>query len=384
MKYTPTEIETNKARFATSCMFFVCGLAYSSWAPMIPFAKANLELSEASLGMLLLLFGIGALISMPITGWAVHRFGSNRIASIATPCMIFLLPLLATAPSSLILGILLFAFGSLGGALNVSMNSHSVAVEVYTGRPIISRFHCLFSLGGLFGAGTMSLLLERGMSLFASTLCIITFMTCLAFWQFRHLLPPQADIKSENSDQFSFPQGRVLFYGALCFILFLAEGSMLDWGAVFLCSSHGYDHSLAGIGYAIFSVAMSIGRFTGDRMIMRFGKVFMVQAGGMLAAAGMLLAINCSWGNLELLGFFLIGLGAANIVPIMFGAAGRLPETSASVALTIVITMGYSGMLLGPAFIGWIAEVTSISIALGFVAFLLVGVGFSARYLKEV
>ncbi|MBA3239077.1 MAG: MFS transporter [Parachlamydiaceae bacterium] len=371
-------VQVEKARVATSFMFLVSGLAYSSWAPMVPYAKARLELNEATLGLILLAFGIGALISMPLTGWAVHRFGSRIISTTVAPLMIALLPLLAIAPTNMMLAALLFVFGATGGAMNISMNSQAAAVEAHLGKPILSGFHCLFSFGGLLGAGLMSLLLEYGLSLLTSSICLFILMITLSLWNCRKLLPSEADIRVAASSQFRLPQGRVLFYGSICFILFLVEGAMLDWGAVSLRTIQGYEASMAGIGYAIFSVAMAIGRFSGNVLITRFGTVLMMRAGALLAATGLFLAVNAHWYYLELLGFLLIGFGAANIVPIMFGAAGKLTDISASFALTIVITMGYTGMLLGPAFIGFVAEATTLSFALGGIAFLLVGVALSA------
>lgn len=373
-----SEVQITKARIATSFMFLVCGLAYSSWAPMVPYAKARLELSEAALGMILLAFGIGALVSMPLTGWAVHRFGSRKITAFVAPCMIALLPLLAVASTNLMLTGLLFLFGATGGALNVSMNSQAAAVEAHLGRPILSGFHCLFSFGGLVGAGLMSLLLEFEFSLLTSSLCLFALMIILSLTNCSRMLPSEADIRVESSGQFRMPQGRALLYGSICFILFLAEGAMLDWGAVSLRTIHGYEASMAGIGYAIFSVAMSIGRFSGNSLIMRFGPVAIMRTGALLAASGLFLTVNAPWHYSELLGFLLIGFGAANIVPIMFGAAGKLTDISASLALTIVITMGYTGMLLGPAFIGFVAEATTLSFALGGIAILLIGVALSA------
>ncbi|MBS0654195.1 MAG: MFS transporter [Verrucomicrobia bacterium] len=378
----PKENEVVRARVATSFIFLVSGLGYSSWAPMVPYAKANLELSEASLGLILLIFGIGGLVAMPMTGWAVHRFGSALITTLASLSMIVFIPLLAIAPTWEVLALLLFAFGVADGALNVSMNAQSVAVESHAGKPILSSFHCLFSLGGLLGAGIMSLLLKQEMTLFASALCLFLTMAAIVLCNCRNLLPARADIQTKESHTFSLPSGRVLFYGTVCFILFLAEGSMLDWGAVFLCSAHQYDPSIAGIGYATFSVAMAIGRLTGDRLISKFGRVMIVQSGGLFAASGLFLLVTCPTGYLELVGFFLIGLGASNIVPIIFGATGKLPNISPSVALTCVITMGYTGMLLGPAFIGWIAEVTTLSFALGCVATLLFAVGLTASKIR--
>lgn len=376
--YTPSLHAVFKSKSATSIMFLICGVAYSCWAPMVPYVKSRLDLNEAELGMILLAFGIGALLSMPLTGWAVQRFGSRMITSIAAPGMLVFLPLLAVATSSFILSTLLFGFGFVGGAYNVSVNAHSVAVEAHIGKPILSRFHGLFSFGGLVGAGSMSFLLAFEIPLLHASMYLSLLMAVLSFCFCRHLLPAEADLRNVQERSFSWPQGRAFLYGAICFILFLAEGSMLDWGAVFLRTIHGYETSLAGLGYAIFSVAMAFGRFIGDRWIAKFGSTFVVRLGALLAASGIFLAIHLHGNYLELLGFFCIGLGASNIVPIMFGAAGRLTGTSAAVALTIVITMGYTGMLLGPTLIGWVAQATSLSLSLACIACLLVIVSLIA------
>lgn len=374
-----SNFQTSRSRRATSFMFLVCGLAYSAWAPMVPYLKADLELSESILGIILLAFGIGALITMPASGWAVHRYGSRKVTSIAAPSMIGLLPFLATASSPLMLTLLLFLFGAAGGAFNVSVNSQAAAVQAQIGRPITSTFHCLFSLGGLLGAGSMTLLLMGGFTLTTSTLSLFFLMLGLSLWHCRSLLPKEADVKAADSPVFSLPNRQVLFFGIVCFILFLAEGSMLDWGAIFLRSAYEYDAAIAGLGYAIFSVAMAMGRFFGDKLIVRFGPIFMVRMGGILASTGIFLMVATDVSPLELFGFFLIGLGASNIVPIVFSSAGNLPNISAGIALTMVITMGYTGMLLGPAFIGWVAELTTLSFALSGIAILLLGVGLSAN-----
>jgi MFS family permease len=377
------EISIVKARTATSLLFLVMGLGYSSWAPMVPYAKVHLELNDAALGMLLLILAIGALVAMPIAGWAVERWGCAKVTIYAAPFIGLLLPLLALAPSFYVLAGLLFIFGIVDGALNVSMNAHSVVVEKLYARPILSSFHALFSLGGLLGAGFMSILLSVGVSLTSSALCAFLAISAILIYACRHLLPMRAETsedKASNSISPSiFSNRTVIIYGVMCFSMFLAEGAMLDWGAVLLCSSHNYDLSVAGIGYACFSIAMALGRITGDRLITKFGPILVVQIGGVLSAIGLMLTLVSNPCYLELLGFLLIGFGAANIVPILFGAAGNLKNISASIALTTVITMGYAGMLLGPAAIGWIAEFSSLSVALSGVALMVLGVALSAK-----
>lgn len=371
--------KVKKAALATRFFFFASGLAVSSWAPMVPFAKNRLDLDEALLGLVLLAFGIGALIMMPITGWLVHRYGSRKSCLAGAFFLPFVLPLLVLAPSALLLSFTLFCFGCILGVMNVSMNAQAILVETKTQLPLMSGFHCLFSLGGLTGAAAISLLLNNGFDLLSAA-TIIAFLIALAMiTHFKHLLNEERTTDTTQSIPFNFPSPSVLLLGTLCLISFLAEGAMLDWSAVYLRTNLNYEVTIAGIGYAAFSVAMAIGRWIGDRLIQQFGAPLIVQSGGFIAACGLLIVLYLHWFQLELFGFFLIGLGASNIVPVLFSAAGRANDTSSSFALTIVTTFGYTGLLVGPAIIGFLAEATTLSTALTGVAFLLGIIGLTAR-----
>jgi predicted MFS family arabinose efflux permease len=365
---------------AARWIFLAFGLGISCWAPMVPFAKKRLALDDAQLGLVLLMFGIGALITMPLSGWLVYRYGSRFIVLTSGLLIIAILPLLAIVHTSLLLSLALFLFGAGTGALNVSINAQAVIIESKNPLPLMSGFHCLFSTGGLLGAVIVSLLLEFKVPLLFCALTISCVMALILISQWTHLLPLSEDRQSEPSqDKFAFPESKVLFLGVLCFISFMAEGSMLDWSAEFLRSSLYYDASIAGIGYALFSIAMAAGRLIGDNLIRRFGVLSLFQAGSLIAASGFLIVVNGGWGYAELLGFCLIGFGASNMVPILFSASGRLPTASPNYALTVVTTVGYMGMLIGPAFIGFIAEAKTLSFALGGMAILLMAVGLCGR-----
>lgn len=363
---------------ATKLIFFISGVCLASWAPMVPFAKSRLALNDAELGLILLAFGIGALITMPLTGWIIHRFGIRNIIILSGLMMLCLLPLLTLASSAFSLSLILFLFGTSNGAMNVSMNSHAVAVEQASESPVMSGLHCFYSLGGLVGAASLSFLLESGFDLFLCAFYLSILMTIILVSQFRSILPEQN--LSKDKVKFEFPRGKIWLLAALCFIAFLAEGAMLDWSAVFLISSHGYEVSMAGIGYATFAVAMAFGRLIGDKWTKRLGPVGIVQLGTAMAASGLLLCTTQL--HLELLGFVLIGLGASNVVPVLFSCAGRMPGISPSMALTVVTTLGYAGILLGPAMIGFAAQATTLSFAFICVACLLLGVTFSARIVE--
>lgn len=372
-----------RACWSIRLIFMFFGLILSSWGTMIPFCKTRLELNDADLGIILFIFGIGALGTMPLTGWLVNAFGSRRIIIISSSLLVGILPLLALAPTSAHLSFALLIFGAIACCLNVSMNSHAVAVAAKYSHPIMSGIHAYFSLGGLLGSAIMSILLESGWQILSSTCFISALLALIISTQRRYLLPRSDDVKSiKNRGPFTLPRGNVWLLASICFIVFLAEGAMLDWSAVFLQSILNYDAALVGIGYAIFSVSMAVGRFTGDKLIKHFGAVKIVQIGSFLTAAGFLVAISGFWGHIELVGFALIGLGTSNTVPVLFSAAGRFPNISASTALTIVTTFGYTGILHGPALIGFAAEATTLSFALTGIALLLIIVGLNGRIVQ--
>ncbi|AGG88469.1 MULTISPECIES: MFS transporter [Rhodanobacter] len=366
---------------ATRLVFLVSGIGMAAWAPMVPYAKARLGLDEAGLGMLLLAFGGGSMLSMPLVGWLTHRFGSRRVIGVGGLLLCLALPLLALAPGVATLALALLYFGAALGAVDVAMNAHAVEVERRDGRPLMSGFHGLFSIGGLSGAAGMSLLLALGMPLTAAAVAMAALLAVVLVTQWPRLIE-HVDAAGERA-AFGMPRGIVLALGLLCFISFLAEGSMLDWSAVFLRDFRGFSVASAGIGYAAFSVAMAIGRLGGDRIVARFGPVLTVRLGACTAAAGFLLASMLAWPPAAPIGFVLVGLGAANIVPVMFGAAGRLPGTSPGIAIATVTALGYAGLLSGPALIGFLAQASSLPVALAAVAGLLLLTAASARLVRS-
>ncbi|HEY8329465.1 MAG TPA: MFS transporter [Rhodanobacter sp.] len=365
---------------ATRLVFLVSGIGMAAWAPMVPYAKARLGLDEASLGLLLLAFGGGSMVSMPLVGFLTHRFGSRRVIGAGGLMLCLALPLLALAPDVATLALALLYFGVALGAVDVAMNAHAVEVERRDGRPLMSGFHGLFSIGGLGGAAGMSLLLALGASLTAAAVAISVLLAVVVVTQWPRLIDA-VDGAGEHA-AFGMPRGIVLVLGLLCFISFLAEGSMLDWSAVFLRDFRGFSAASAGIGYAAFSVAMALGRLTGDWTVARFGPVLTVRFGACTAATGFLLASMLAWPPAALIGFVLVGLGAANIVPVMFGAAGRLPGTSPGMSIATVTTLGYAGLLSGPALIGFLAQASSLPVALAAVAGLLLLTAASASLVR--
>jgi predicted MFS family arabinose efflux permease len=361
---------------STRIAFLIAGLGMSAWAPLVPFAKERLAVNEATLGLLLLCLGAGSLASMPLTGMLTGRLGCRRVITVAALTMCISLLCLTSAPSVLTMALALLVFGASVGTVDVAMNIQAVIVEKASGRSMMSGFHGFYSLGGIFGAAGVSGLLWVDFSPLYAVLVIVGLILILLAACIRYLLTYGS---TSRDPLFVMPHGKVLLIGCLCFIVFLAEGSVLDWSAVFLTSLRGVDPAQAGLGFAGFSVAMTVARLTGDRIVQVLGGTRVILLGGVCAAAGFLLAILVPAREAAFLGFVLIGLGASNIVPVLFTAAGNQTTMPVSLAISAVATLGYAGILAGPAIIGFVAQVSSLSVSFGLVAFGLLVLASCAR-----
>ena len=362
---------------ATRAVFLVAGISMSAWAPLVPFARERLGVSDASLGSLLLFLGAGSLIAMPLTGWLVARFGCKNTMLCSSLLIMMMLPLLAILPTPWMLALALALFGAGLGTLDVAMNFQAVEVEKQADRPMMSGFHAFYSLGGIIGAGAVSLLLWVGLTPVAAIGVIIVMLLLLMVFSLPHLLNER--IHQSDTPLFVIPRGWVAFLGLLCFILFLAEGAVLDWGALLLIQTRDLPVAQAGLGYAIFSVAMTIGRLTGDRVVKRFSRYSVMVSGCCLAALGITLAVWLPQPQIALLAFLLVGFGLANTVPMLFTAVGAQKTMPANLAISAMTTIGYTGILTGPALIGYISQWLSLSIAFSLIALLLLVVAASAR-----
>ena len=358
---------TAPARLATRLAFFTAGFSMACCAPLFPFIKANVGADERQFGVLLLCFGLGSIIAMPVTGLVAARRGPRSMVMLGGFGLIVFLPALAIAETPFILGTALFLFGASLGTIDVAMNVHGVEVESQEKRSLMSSFHAQFSIGGLFGAGLMTLLLSMGVSLIITAFIGATVVFMAMLLTIRRLL----FVSAVEQHLFVFPRGIVLLLALLAAIMFLVEGAVLDWGALLVIDRQLAAPQNAGVGYILFSAAMVIARLTGDRIISVFGEFWILIAGGIVTILGISVILLSSLPLVALVGFVLIGLGAANLVPIFFSAAGRQKVMPASLAIVSVTTTGYAGVLIGPAMIGFTADITSLSIAFWLLALLI-------------
>lgn len=354
------------ARLAVTALFFINGTGFATWIPHIPFAQRKFDLDEGTLGLTLLAIAAGAITTMPLTGGLIARWGSRQMCTIAGLAFCLVLPPLLVVPSYPLFIVNLFLLGACGGAMDVAMNAHGVYVEDRYAKPIMSSFHGLFSLGGLVGAGIAAGLLELGWTPERHMFVMSIILLLLTLVALRYLLPPEPKVSTadepDDAPLFALPRERAtIILASLAFAVFMAEGAMADWTAVYLLDLPGTDAALAAVGYAVFSLTMAVGRLTGDLIVRLLGRVSVVRWGSLIAMAGMLLAAfspNPFW---AIGGFALVGLGLSNVVPIIFSAAGYLSPNSPGQGIAAVSTAGYFGFLVGPPIIGFLAEWITLS-----------------------
>jgi len=369
-------IGTSEA-WATRATFLVVGSCVGVWAPMVPIAKQRLSLGEAQLGAILLALGLGSIVAMPLSGGLVARFGGRRVVLAAALMALASLPFMATAGSPNLLAAALLVFGAGIGVMDVAMNIQAVAVETAMRKPMMSGFHAMYSVGGIVGAGGATWALTGGATPLGIGLGAVAISIFLLATAFPGLI---RQVSAERTPAIALPKGRVLTLGLLCFVLFLAEGCVLDWSGVLLDSVYEVSLDRAGIGYAVFAATMTLGRLLGDRIVATVGAARVMVLGCASAGLGYFLAAFAGHWMISVAGFALVGIGASNVVPVLFTEAGRDRTMPSTLAIAAVTTLGYAGILAGPAAIGFLASAVGLPIALGAVGVALLisgGIGIS-------
>jgi MFS family permease len=377
--FTPL-IGVAAARWAISLVFLLNGTAIGLWAAHVPVVQARAGIDTGTLGLLLLTIAGGALSCMPLSGWLAGRWGTRAVVLASGVLLAFTTMLLMNVDGLLPLFLAAWAFGASNGVLDVSMNANASEVEAARGIPTMSSFHGFFSLGGLLGAALGGLLIGAGLgdgrgALMAGVAIGITVALCAPF-----LLRAAP---SPHDSHFALPRGPALFLGLLGLLCFAVEGALVDWSALLLAERTHADPASAAFGYSAFSIAMAACRFAGDRLVLRFGATRVMVIGGLGMFCGLMLAVLSTRVALSACGFALVGLGAANVVPLLFSAAARIPGMSAGGGLATVATLGYAGLLLAPPLIGSVAAQTNIAVALGILSVSGIVIAANARVVKR-
>jgi len=379
---TSQRAEHRRAFWGVMACFLVHGLVVSTWVSRIASVKSALHLGDGALGLALLGTAIGSVTAIPLCGALVVRRGSRAIArwTAAGFCLSLLAIPLAYDTASLFAALLFY--GAMAGANDVAMNAQAVATEKLLGTPTISRFHAMFSIGGIAGAAAGAFVVGRGVPSAAHLIWAALVFLAFALSATPLLADTRNGAVASGTGRPSLRQLPMALFAlsAIGFCIFLSEGAIADWTGVYLKQVLNASAGLAPVGYAVFSAAMAIFRLAGDAITLRIGRAATIRYGGAIAAAGLSFTLLVDSPYWALAGFAAAGAGFSSIIPLAFAAGGRIPELSEGAGVATVSGLGYLGFLVGPPAIGFLAELTSLRVGL----FLLVLLSATAAALVSV
>lgn len=350
-----------KHRLGVSLVFLINGFIMGSWAPQIPELFTRLALTESQLGLVILVFGIGSLILMPIAGMQIAKYGSRCVSLLFACLLVPVLLLIALSHSVALSVVFVFLLGGVTGAMDVAMNANAVAVEKQMRRAIMSSCHAFWSLGGLLGAGVAGLLIEHYGAVSHALIVAVIAALVLAFaWGMVLRDTPE---KTEAKARMTLPLTPLPWLiGIMALFSMVPEGAIMDWGALYLRNDLNASVTASGLAFAAFSLTMAIMRFAGDLVREKLGAVRTLQVCALISITGLVVSGLAPTASLAIFGFALAGIGISNMVPIAFSAAGNIPGVSPGVGMSVVTTMGYSGILVAPSLIGFVAQHTGLAL----------------------
>lgn len=361
--------ELRRARLAVATVFFLVGFAFATWAARMPSIRDDLALSNGQLAIALVGFNAGVVLAPLMVGWLVVRLGSRTILIISLLWYVAALPLVALAPalSLLVAVMLLLAIGNCG--LDVTMNAQGSLVERGYGRPVLTSFHAVFSIGALTGGGIGSLVIAAGIGTFAHFTAVAVVMTLIAVPAVKGLLRDSPKLSSaehegENRRRLSFPTSAVLLPGAVCFCAMMGEGIVNNWSALYLRDVVGSSSAAAAIAITAFSLGMTVGRLTADRVHRRVGTGRFLFSCGITASVGAVLVLAPGVYIVSLVGAVVLGVGLAAIVPVVFGDTAAQASERYGSAIAKVTAVGYTGFFIGPPIIGGLAQIFGLHAAM--------------------
>ena len=361
-------------KIATALCFFSLGFSTAAWAPLIPYAQQRLLLNHADFGLLLLCAGIGSMLAMPLAGRLANTLGCRAVLAVVLTAFLFILPALAYSPNHLMMAISLFFFGASAGALGVTVNIQAAQVEKKLAKSLMSGFHGVCSLGGLAGVLGMTTLMGFGLASLTGAVIVSAILLLIAILAipFSLGIEPKTVLEetssSEQSATKAAPTWAILGIGLICFVAFLSEGAAMDWSGIYLASQFNLPAAQTGLAYSFFAALMVLGRFSGHLIIQQFGEKNTILLSAILAATGLLTVVFAPVWQVVLLGYAILGLGSANIVPLMFSRAGRQKTLASHVALSYVSVFAYTGSLIGPALVGFGSEIIGLSLVFSVIA----------------
>ncbi|MFZ9743579.1 MAG: MFS transporter [Chitinophagaceae bacterium] len=339
------------------------GFIFSSWASRIPQVKDKFHLNEAELGGVLFMLPLGALAALPFSGWLVHRL-SSRIMSIASALIYtILLYSIAIADTVFALSFILFGFGMIGNFGNISMNSQGISIQHRINKPILSSLHAMWSIGAFSAAAISGWTMKMGYST-AVHFTIVSMIAVVIIIAGSFFLIPDEGVDDASAKVFVLPNKKLILLGVICFCVAMSEGAMADWSSLYYRQVIHELNSISTTGYTAFAMCMAAGRLMGDKLVQSFKHSTVLKMNGMLIVLGMLLSLSFSFPSTVMMGFALVGFGVSSVIPIVYMLAAKTKDMAPSVALAAVSSVGFTGFLVGPPAIGFIAHEIGLRSAL--------------------
>jgi MFS family permease len=371
------------ARIAVSALFFLTGLCFASWASRIPAIQLKLHLSEGGLGGMLLALPLGSIVSMPVAGWGVGKYGSRNVLMIAALLYGGFLPTLGLVEHDWQLFGCLVLFGFCGNLANIAVNTQAVLVEAMYGRSIMASFHGLWSLAGFTGAAIGTGMAAGGIVPYQHFLVIMLIAIAIVGMSIRFVVTEDAPQSTKKQPLFARPDNYLMILGIIACGSMICEGTMFDWSGVYFKKVVDAPDGLAGLGYTAFMSTMACFRFVADWLTTRLGFKRMLQLSGGLTATGLVIAVSLPYFSTAIFGFLLVGAGVSSVVPLVYSAAGRSKTMSPGMALASVSTIGFLGFLAGPPLIGFVAQATNLRISFFIIALIGLGIAIMSNKVKE-
>jgi MFS family permease len=372
IKFQPS-VHKRTLRIAVGVLFFMAGLCFSSWASRIATIQQNMGLTDAALGAVLFSLPVGLMLSLPFSGWIITKIGSKKLLLAAIMVYAICLTSLGLAQNAFQLIICLICFGFSGNAVNISVNTQAITTEGLYDKPIMASFHGLWSLAGFTGAGIGTVMIANRIDPFHHFLVVLSILVVGVIIASRYLYDDAGTPNKESTAPVSLREKLklivpLLTLGSIAFCSMICEGAMFDWSVVYFKKVIAAPIALQGAGFTAFMLTMAGGRFVADWFAGRFGLKRTLQVSGSLTVTGLLIAVIFPYFYTAMAGFLLVGAGVSSVVPMVYSAVGRSKTMSAGVALAAVSTIGFTGFLIGPPVIGFIAGLATLRASFVFIA----------------
>lgn len=354
-------------RIAVSCLFFLQGICFASWASRIPSIQQSLHLSDAALGGVLFALPVGSMLALPFSGWLVNKYGSKRVATNAILLYGLTLITLGLASSTILLIAGLVVFGMAGNTANIAINTQAVGVEAKYERNIMASFHGLWSLAGFTAAGIGAFMIGNAIIPLNHFVIIAAVIIVGLALSFQYLLPDEQRSTTSNK-LFVKPDKSLFLLGVIAFCCMICEGAMFDWSGIYFQKVIGAKDGWISAGYTAFMCTMATGRFIADRVAGKLGFKKTIQLSGILIGIGLTMATLFPYLISSIISFLLVGFGVSSVVPLVYSEAGKSKMMSTGQALAAVSSIGFLGFLMGPPLIGFIAGISNLRFSFAYVA----------------